>query len=139
MDKRGWRSRGNAGLRKLCHRYYLGWRVREGLPARPRSGVGEVVPQAGDEIAGAGCNRRRRALEDGGAEPLSKHLSRHPLTGSLRFAFEFAMPELPTWPLRFFPYLIFYVADEDHVDIWRILHAHRNIPASLAADSQLDE
>ena len=60
------------------------------------------------------------------------HLSRHPLTGSLRYAFELAIPELRTSPLRRFPYLIFYIADEDHVDIWRIMHAHRDIPASFA-------
>lgn len=60
------------------------------------------------------------------------HLSQHPLTGSLRFAFELGIPELRSWPLNRFPYLVFYVGDDDHVDVWRILHAHRDIPASLA-------
>ncbi len=60
------------------------------------------------------------------------HLARHPLTGALRFAFELGIPDLRTWPLGRFPYLIFYVADAGHVDVWRVLHAHRDIPASLA-------
>jgi toxin ParE1/3/4 len=67
-----------------------------------------------------------------GLEQALKHLSRHPLTGSLRYAFELGIPELRTWPLRRFPYLIFYIADREHVDIWRIMHAHRDIPASFA-------
>ena len=64
------------------------------------------------------------------------HLSRHPLTGSLRFAFELDIPNLRTWPLNRFRYLIFYVASEDRVDVWRILHTSRDIPASLADDQQ---
>lgn len=59
-----------------------------------------------------------------------QHLSTHPLTGSLRYAFELDIPDLRTWPLQRFPYLIFYVADRGHVDVWRILHAHRDIPES---------
>lgn len=62
------------------------------------------------------------------------HLSRHPLTGSLRFAFELDIPELRAWPLKRFPYLVFYVCDGDHVDVWRILHAHRNVSASIGGE-----
>lgn len=62
------------------------------------------------------------------------HLSRHPLTGSLRFAFELDIPELRTWSLNRFPYLIFYVCNNDDVDVWRILHAGRDIPTSLGND-----
>ncbi len=62
------------------------------------------------------------------------HLGRHPLTGSLRFAFELDIPDLRAWHLNRFPYLIFYVADDDHVDVWRILHSHLDIPPSLLGD-----
>ncbi|MFN3219296.1 MAG: type II toxin-antitoxin system RelE/ParE family toxin [Acidimicrobiales bacterium] len=62
------------------------------------------------------------------------HLLRHPLTGSLRFAYELEIPELRSWPLRKFPYLVFYVPDDDRIDIWRILHARRDIPAHLTPD-----
>ena len=60
-----------------------------------------------------------------------EHLSEHPLTGSLRFAFELDIPELRSWPVAGFPYLIFYVGDDSHVDVWRILHARRDIPVFL--------
>ncbi|MEZ5225376.1 MAG: type II toxin-antitoxin system RelE/ParE family toxin [Acidimicrobiales bacterium] len=64
-------------------------------------------------------------------------LARHPLTGSMRFAFELDIPNLRTWPLARFPYLIFYVVSDDQIDVWRILHASRDVPASLA-DEQPD-
>jgi len=62
------------------------------------------------------------------------HLCRHPLTGSLRFAHEVEVPELRSWPLKKFPYLVFDVPDADRIDIWRVLHANRDIPAHLAAE-----
>jgi toxin ParE1/3/4 len=61
-------------------------------------------------------------------------LRRHPLTGSLRFAFELEIPALRSWPLQKFPYLIFYVPGDDRIDIWRVLHARRDIPAHLTSD-----
>ena len=33
------------------------------------------------------------------------------------------------WPLRRYPYFVFYVEREDHLDVWRVLHAQRDIPA----------
>ena len=59
------------------------------------------------------------------------HIGRHPLTGSLRFAFEVEIPDLRSWPVDKFPYLIFYVPDADRVEIWRVLHTRRDIPAQL--------
>ena len=32
------------------------------------------------------------------------------------------------WPLKRYPYLIFFVERDDHVDVWRVLHAERDIP-----------
>ena len=62
-------------------------------------------------------------------------LRRHPRIGSLRFAFELEIPELRSWSLQGFPYIVFYVPDDDRVDIWRVLHARRDIPAYLTSDS----
>lgn len=59
------------------------------------------------------------------------HLSRYPLSGSLRFGYELEIPDLRSWPLTKFPYLIFYLPDDDHLDIWRILHVKRDIPTYL--------
>ena len=57
------------------------------------------------------------------------HIGRHPGTGSPRYAHELNLPGLRTWLLTGYPYLIFYVERPDHVDIWRVLHEQRDIPA----------
>ncbi len=59
-------------------------------------------------------------------------LARHPLTGSLRFAFELDIPNLRTWSLERFPYLILHVVSDDQIDVWRILDTSRDVPASFA-------
>jgi toxin ParE1/3/4 len=58
----------------------------------------------------------------------------NPLIGSLRFAFELEIPNLRSWSLQRFPYLVFYVPDDDRIDIWRVLHARRDIAAFLTGD-----
>lgn len=60
-----------------------------------------------------------------------RHLSRYPQTGSPRYAHELDLPGLRTWPVRGYPYLIFYLEQSDHLDIWRVLHSQRDIPAWL--------
>jgi toxin ParE1/3/4 len=67
-------------------------------------------------------------------EAAISHLLRHPLAGSLRYAYELEIPDLRSWSLKRFPYLIFYLADEEHLDIWRVFHAHRDIPAYLSSE-----
>ena len=58
-----------------------------------------------------------------------RHIARHPATGSPRYAHELDLPGLRSWPLKRYPYLVFYVERDDHIDVWRILHAERDIPA----------
>lgn len=57
------------------------------------------------------------------------HLSLHPSTGSPRYAHELNLPGLRAWPLTRYPYLVFYVEHADHIDVWRVLHGQRDIPA----------
>lgn len=57
------------------------------------------------------------------------HLGRHPGTGSPRYAHELDLPGLRAWQLTAYPYLVFYVERPDHVDVWRVLHERRDIPA----------
>ena len=67
-------------------------------------------------------------------EAAISHLHHYPNSGSLRFAFELEIPGLRSWSLQQFPYLIFYVPQDDRIDIWRLLHARRDIPAHLTAE-----
>lgn len=57
------------------------------------------------------------------------HIGRHPGTGSPRYAHELNLSGLRTWSLTGYPYWVFYVERPDHVDIWRVLHEQRDIPA----------
>ncbi len=59
------------------------------------------------------------------------HISRHPATGSSHYAHELNLPGLRFWPLTRYPYLVFYVEHDTHVDVWRVLHGKRDIPAWL--------
>jgi toxin ParE1/3/4 len=68
-------------------------------------------------------NEVDRSLMSIGASPsiLSPH-----------FAHQLGVAGLRARLLRRFPFLIFYMEEHDHVDVWRVLHAQRDIPAELA-------
>jgi len=57
------------------------------------------------------------------------HIGQHPATGSSRYAHALNLPGLRSWPLSRFPYLVFYVEHTDHIDVWRVLHSARDVPA----------
>lgn len=57
------------------------------------------------------------------------HIARQPGTGSPRYGHELNLPDLRSWPLSRYPYLVFYVERPDHIDVWRVLHGQRDIPA----------
>ncbi|MFI5012636.1 MAG: type II toxin-antitoxin system RelE/ParE family toxin [Hyphomicrobiales bacterium] len=62
-------------------------------------------------------------------ESAYRTISNHPAAGSSRYAYELNLPGLRSRSLKRFPYLVFYVERDDHIDIWRVLHAERDIPA----------
>lgn len=62
-------------------------------------------------------------------EKAYRHIGVHPATGSPRYAYELNLPGLRSWPLTRYPYLVFYVEYPDRVDVWRVLHGLRDIPA----------
>ena len=85
-------------------------------------------------------------FEEGGAdlalrfinalESATRHIAANPATGSPRYASALALPGLRFWSLKRFPYLIFYVERADHVDVWRVLHGQRDIPAWLREEDE---
>jgi len=64
------------------------------------------------------------------------HIASHPGTGYIHYAHELDLPGLRFWPLKHFPYLVFYVVNESHIDVWRVLHGKRDIPAWLQDDDK---
>lgn len=69
-------------------------------------------------------------------EQACRHVQKHPGTGSPRYAHELDLPGLRSWPLNRFPYLLFYRESADSIDLWRVLHGQRDIPAWLAKSEE---
>ena len=65
------------------------------------------------------------------------HIQRAPATGSPRWAHELNIPGLRSWPCSPYPHLVFYVARPKHIEVWRVLHGSRDIPARLRDDTGL--
>ena len=61
------------------------------------------------------------------------HISRNPGTGSSRYAHALDLPGLGFGPLTRCPHLVFYFEQSDCIDVWRILHGQRDIPAWMQA------
>jgi toxin ParE1/3/4 len=78
--------------------------------------------EAGEQVALEFIDAVERAIE---------RIGRRPQLGSLHFAYELAIPDLRAWPLQRFPYVVFYVVAQDEIDVWRVLHARRNLPATI--------
>ena len=64
-------------------------------------------------------------------EPAIQRIGRNPNVGSLRFAYELGIPDLRAWRVSKFAHIVFYVDADDVIDVWRILHSRRDLPATL--------
>ncbi len=60
-----------------------------------------------------------------------EQVAANPESGSPRYAAELDLPNLRHWPLKKFPYLIFYMVNADVIDVWRVLHSKRHLPETL--------
>jgi toxin ParE1/3/4 len=80
------------------------------------------VSEAGEAIALRFIDAVERAY---------RAIGSHPEAGSPRYGHELDLPGLRSRLLKGYPYLIFYIEREGHVDVWRVLHAQRDIPAWL--------
>ena len=85
--------------------------------------IGRYLEEAGVDVA----QRFTEALA--GAFAL---LAPNPAMDSLRQASALALPGMRCWPLRPWPHVIFCLERERQVDVVRVLHGARDIPASLA-------
>ena len=67
-------------------------------------------------------------------EQANRRISNDPAIYSPRWGTELNLPGLRSLRLSKFPYVIFYIEQADHIDVWRVLHAQRDIPAYLQDD-----
>lgn len=54
-----------------------------------------------------------------------------PAIGSPRYAHELDIPSLRVRSAGRYPYLIFYFEKETEIEVWRVLHSARDIPARM--------
>ena len=59
------------------------------------------------------------------------HLGQYPASGGTRYAHELSLPGLRSWTLARYPFVIFYVEHEAHLEVWRVLNARTDIPSWL--------
>ena len=67
-------------------------------------------------------------------EEAYQHISRFPASGSPRYGPMVGVPDLRSWPVKGFPYLVLYAEQESSIDVYRLLHTARDIPESLSED-----
>jgi toxin ParE1/3/4 len=82
--------------------------------------IAYCLSEASDQVALGFVDALERAY---------RHISRHPASGSSHYAVELNLPGLRAWPLRRFPHIVFYVETKDCIDVWRVLHGARDVPA----------
>lgn len=97
-------------------------------PVVPRALASRDVDQAIDHYLDEGGERVGLGFIDA-LEKAYRHIARHPASGAPRYAQELDLPGLRAWPLKRYPYLVFYVERDDHIDVWRVFHSQRDLPA----------
>ena len=94
------------------------------LRERARRDIDGVIErylgEAGPAVALAFVDALQGALRQIGAQPAA---------GSPRYAHELDIPGLRFRKVGKFPYLVLHVETEAQVDVWRVLHGARDIPA----------
>jgi toxin ParE1/3/4 len=58
-------------------------------------------------------------------------LREHSGTGSRRYGLQVGISGLRNWPVKQFPYMIFYIERERHILVLRVLHQASDTPAHL--------
>jgi toxin ParE1/3/4 len=110
--------------------------VGEGCQVVPRRlATQDLRDAAAHDVAEVDAATARRFID--AVEQAFRLIARQPGIGSPRDAVELDWPGLRTHPVQRFPYLVFYLEQADHLDVLRVLHAHRDIPASLQ-DAAID-
>lgn len=99
-------------------------------PVVPRERAGQDIDDALDNYLDHATGAVARGFVDALEKALA-HIGRHPGSGSSRYGYELDLPGLRTWPLTGYPHVVFYLERADHIDVWRVLHGERDIPARM--------
>jgi toxin ParE1/3/4 len=99
-------------------------------PVIPRELANRDVDEAIDYYLSEGAEQAALGFV-GALEQAYVHIGLHPASGSPRYAHELSLPGLRSWSLSHYPQLVFYVEQDDHINVWRVLHGQRDIPVWL--------
>lgn len=99
-------------------------------PVIPRLLANQDVERAIDYYLHEGAPQAALAFVDALQKAYAK-LGRQPGVGSPRYAHTLSIPGLRTLSLKALPYVVCYVEADSFVDVWRVLHQQRDIPAHL--------
>ena len=102
-------------------------------PIVPRELANQDVDEALEHYLSENADQAALGFIDA-LEQAYAHIGRHPATGSPRYAHALNLPGLRSWPLTRYPHLMFYMELEDRIDVWRVLHGQRDIPAWLGIE-----
>ena len=94
------------------------------LRDRARRDIDEVIEHYLSEAGPAVALDFIDALED-----TLRQIGERPASGSPRHGHELDLPGLRFRSVGRFPHLVFYVEREADIDVWRVLHRARDIPA----------
>jgi len=100
-------------------------------PVIPRGLANRDVDEAVDHYLSDGADQAALGFIEA-LEQAYAHISRHPASGSPRYAHDLNLPGLRFWQLPRYPHLVFYIERADHIDVWRVLHGQRDIPAWMS-------
>ena len=85
--------------------------------------VAHYAEEAGADVALGFIDALEEAL---------RHIARNPASGSPRYGHELNLEGLRSWALKSYPQVVFYMEGSGHVDVWRVLHGRRDIPAWMS-------
>lgn len=102
-------------------------------PVVPRNAAERDVDDALTHYLSEGSRQAALGFIDA-LERAYDHIARQPASGSPRYAHALDLPGLRAWPLARYPHLVFYIERDDHIDVWRVLHGQRDIPAWMSID-----
>ncbi len=76
--------------------------------------IAYYLKEAGAEVATDFANRLEECI---------RKIARQPAIGSSRYGHLVQIPELRQWPMKRFPYLLFYIEKENRIELSRVLHS----------------
>ena len=103
-------------------------------PIVPRNEANQDVDEAIEHYLNESAEQAALGFIDA-LEKAYAHIALHPATGSPRYAHTLNIPGLRSWTLTRYPYLVFFMEREDHIDVWRVLHGQRDVPVWLVDDA----